>query len=151
MFVNFDLLTLSESKAEFEQSQMAQEQVAIELEQARNAWCESEKPRKVSILDHAKLTRAICSVLSGLGIPLGPVLPQMTLEEVGRIPEIIKEHEPSTARKVVHWVLAMFDSHYHGLDRTALSDAGPLASPTRTVTSSRKTAPPSPTTWPTQP
>jgi hypothetical protein len=76
---------------------MAQEQVAVELEQARSARCESEASRETSILDHAKLVRAIDRVLSGLGIPMGPMLPDMLLEEVGRLPKVIREWELSTA------------------------------------------------------
>jgi hypothetical protein len=34
---------------------------------------------------------------------------------------VIKELVLSTARRVVHRVLAMFESHYQGLDRMALS------------------------------
>jgi hypothetical protein len=75
----------------------------------------------VSILDHAKLVRAISGVLLGLNIPIGLMLPDKVLEEVGRLPEVIRERELSTTRRVVHWVLAMFGSHYQGLDRMALS------------------------------
>jgi hypothetical protein len=49
------------------------------------------------------------------------MLPNTLLEEVERLPEVIKERELSTSRRVVHWVLAMFNSHYQGLDRMALS------------------------------
>jgi hypothetical protein len=51
------------------------------------------------------------------------MLSDMLLEEVGCLLEAIKERELSTARRVVHRVLAMFDSHYQGLDRMALSGA----------------------------
>jgi hypothetical protein len=47
---------------------MAREQVAVELEQARNTQRESEVSHEASILDHAKLMRAIDGVLSGLGV-----------------------------------------------------------------------------------
>jgi hypothetical protein len=43
------------------------------------------------------------------------------MEQIRRLPCEVKERELSTARKVVHWVLTMFDSHYQGLDRTSLS------------------------------
>jgi hypothetical protein len=49
------------------------------------------------------------------------MLPEMLVKEVGHLLEVVKERKLSIARKVVHLVLAMFDSHYHGLDRTALS------------------------------
>jgi hypothetical protein len=44
-----------ETRAELEQSWMAWEQVAVELEQAKNSRRESETSHKASILDHAKL------------------------------------------------------------------------------------------------
>jgi hypothetical protein len=100
---------------------MAREQTAVELEQARNAQRESEESRKVNIQDLTKLTRAIGTVMMGLGVPLGPMLPNRLLEDVRRLPEVIRERELSTARRVVHRVLAMFESHYKGLDRMALS------------------------------
>jgi hypothetical protein len=49
------------------------------------------------------------------------MLPNTLLEEVERLPEVIKERVLSTSRRVVHRVLAMFNSHYQGLDRMALS------------------------------
>jgi hypothetical protein len=45
----------------------------------------------------------------------------MLIEEVGCLPGVVRELELSTARRAVHRVLAMFESHYQGLDRTALS------------------------------
>jgi hypothetical protein len=121
LFVDFDMLTASESRAELEQSQIAREQVVVELEQARNARCKSKESRKVNIQDLAKLARAIGVVMSGLGVPFRPMLPNRLLEEVGRLPEVIKERELSMARRAVHRMLAMFESHYHGLARRALS------------------------------
>jgi hypothetical protein len=58
----------------------------------------------------------------GLGVPFGPMLPNRLVEEVGCFPGVIKERELSTARRVVHRVLAMFKSQYQGLDCMALSD-----------------------------
>jgi hypothetical protein len=57
----------------------------------------------------------------GLGVSLGPRTPEMLIEEVGRLPGVVWELELSTARRAVHRVLAMFESHYQGLDRTVLS------------------------------
>jgi hypothetical protein len=54
-------------------------------------------------------------------VSLGPRKPETLIEEVGRLPGVVRELELSTARCVVHWVLAMFESHYQGLDRTTLS------------------------------
>jgi predicted unusual protein kinase regulating ubiquinone biosynthesis (AarF/ABC1/UbiB family) len=45
----------------------------------------------------------------------------MLIEEVGRLPGVVRELELSTDRRAVHRVLAMFESHYQGLDQTALS------------------------------
>jgi hypothetical protein len=51
------------------------------------------------------------------------------IEEVGRLPCLVRDLELSTARRAVHRVIAMFESHYQGLDRTALSgDSAPGAS-----------------------
>jgi hypothetical protein len=121
MFVDFDLLTLSESGAKLEQSHMARKQAAVVLELARNARRESEESHKVNIQDLAKLVRAIGVVMTELGIPLGQMLLNRLLEEVGRLPEVIKERELSMAQRPVHRVLAMFESHYQGSDRMALS------------------------------
>jgi hypothetical protein len=59
--------------------------------------------------------------MTGLGVPFGPMVPDRLVEEVGHLPEVIKEWGLSTARRAVHRVLAMFESHYQGLDRMALS------------------------------
>jgi hypothetical protein len=56
---------------------MAREQDTVALNQARNAWSESEEVRMVNIEDLAKLGRAISTVMAGLGMPLWPVLPEM--------------------------------------------------------------------------
>jgi hypothetical protein len=40
------------------------------------------------------------------------MLPNRLVEEVGRLPRVIRERELSTARRTVHRVLAMFESHY---------------------------------------
>jgi hypothetical protein len=47
--------------------------------------------------------------------------PEMLVEEVGRLPGVVRELELTTARRAVHRVLAMFELHYQGLDRMALS------------------------------
>jgi hypothetical protein len=59
--------------------------------------------------------------MAGLGVPLGSVLPETLVAEVGRLLDVVREIELSTARRVVHRVLAMSESHYHGLDRMVLS------------------------------
>jgi hypothetical protein len=61
------------------------------------------------------------SAMAALGASLGPRMPEMLIEEVGRLPGVVRELELSTARCAVHRVLAMIESHYQGLDRMALS------------------------------
>jgi hypothetical protein len=89
--------------------------------------------------------------MTRLGVPFGPMLLDRLLEEVRHLPEVIKERELSTARRLVHRVLTMFESHYQGLNHMALSGGWALASPTPSVMRPRKTVPPSPATWPTPP
>jgi hypothetical protein len=95
---------------------MAREQVAVEPRQARNARHASEEARKANIEDLAKLARAVGVVMTGLDVSLGLMLPNRLVEEVGRLPGVIRELELSTARRVVHRVLAIFESHYKGVD-----------------------------------
>jgi hypothetical protein len=45
----------------------------------------------------------------------------MLVEEVGRLPGAVRELELAMAQRAVHRILAMFESHYQGLDCTALS------------------------------
>jgi hypothetical protein len=61
------------------------------------------------------------SAMATLGVPLGPRTPETLIEEVGHLPGVVWDLELSTARRAVHRVLAMIESHYQGLDRTALS------------------------------
>jgi hypothetical protein len=100
---------------------MAREQDAVALNQAQNTQHESEEARKVNIEDLAKLGRAISMVMAGLGMSPKSVLPETLVEEVGRLTDVIRKLEWSTARRAIHRVLAMFESHYQGLDRMALS------------------------------
>jgi chloramphenicol 3-O-phosphotransferase len=95
---------------------MACEQVAVEMGQACNARCESEEAPKANIEDLAKLARAVGVVMTGLRVPLELVSSNRLIEEVGRLPGVIRELELSTARRVVHRVLAIFESHYKGVD-----------------------------------
>jgi hypothetical protein len=59
--------------------------------------------------------------MAGLGVSLCPRMLETLIEEVGRLPGVVRELELSTARRTMHRVLTMFESHYQGLDRTALS------------------------------
>jgi hypothetical protein len=61
------------------------------------------------------------SAMAGLGVSLGPRTLETLIKEVRRLPDVVRELELSTARRAVHRVLAMFESHYQGLDRTTLS------------------------------
>jgi hypothetical protein len=61
------------------------------------------------------------SAMAALGMSLGPRMPETLIEEVGHLPGVVRELELSTARRVVHRVLAMIESHYQGLDGMALS------------------------------
>jgi hypothetical protein len=74
-----------------------------------------------AIRDIAKLRRAMSSSMAELGVSLGPRTPETLIEKVGRLPGMVRELKLSTARRAVHRILAMFESHYQGLDRTVLS------------------------------
>jgi hypothetical protein len=83
--------------------------------------CKSEVISQKIIRDIAKLRRAMSTALAGLGVTLGPMMPETLIEEVGHLPGMVRELELTTSRRAVHRVLAMFESHYQGLDRMALS------------------------------
>jgi hypothetical protein len=104
-----------------DQSRASREHDAAALSQARDARRKSEAISEKAIGDIAKLGRVMSSAMAGLGMSLGPRTPEMLIEEVGRLPGVVREIELSTARRAVHRVLAMFESHYQGLDRTVLS------------------------------
>jgi hypothetical protein len=91
------------------------------LSQARDAQCKSEAIGQKAIGDIAKLGRAMSLVMTGLGVSLGPMMLKTLIEEVRRLPDVVRELELSTAHRTVHRVLAMLESHYQGLDPTALS------------------------------
>jgi hypothetical protein len=61
------------------------------------------------------------SAMAVLGVSLSPRTPETLIEEVGRLPGVVREVELSMARHAVHQVLAMTESHYQGLDCTTLS------------------------------
>jgi hypothetical protein len=50
--------------------------------------------------------------MAGLGVSLGPMTPETLIEEVERLPVVVRELELTTTRRAVHRVLAMFDLHY---------------------------------------
>jgi hypothetical protein len=100
---------------------MAREQDAVALNQVQNAQCQSEAARQRNIEDLAKVGRAISMVMAGFDVSLGPVMPETLVEEVGRLPNVVRELELATAWRAVHRVHTMSESHYHGLDLLAMS------------------------------
>jgi hypothetical protein len=74
-----------------------------------------------AIGDIAKLGRAMSAAMVGLGVSLGPMTPETLIEEDMWLPGVVRELKLMTAQRAVHRVLAMFESHYQGLDRMALS------------------------------
>jgi hypothetical protein len=100
---------------------VSRERDATALSQARGAQRKSEAISQKAIGDIAKLKRAMSSAMAGLGVSLGPMTSETLIEEVGRLPGVVRELELSTARHAVHRVLAMFESHYQGSDRTTLN------------------------------
>jgi hypothetical protein len=87
---------------------MAREQDATAMGQARDAQHKSEAISQKVIGDIAKLGRAMSMAMSGLGVMLGPMMPEMLIEEVGCLPGVVRELELMTTRRAVHRVLAMF-------------------------------------------
>jgi hypothetical protein len=87
---------------ELEQSRVAWEQEAVALNQARHARRESEEARKANIEDLDKLGRAVSTVMAGLNVQLGPVLPETLVAEVEHLQDVVQELELSTTRQVVH-------------------------------------------------
>jgi hypothetical protein len=69
----------------------------------------------------ATLGKAISTTMTGLNVSLRLVMPEMLVKEVAHLPDVVWELELATARRAVHRVLTMFESHYQGLDRMALS------------------------------
>jgi hypothetical protein len=59
--------------------------------------------------------------MAALGVSFGPRTPESLIEEVSHLPGVVRELELSTARRAVHQILTMIESHYQGLDRTVLS------------------------------
>jgi hypothetical protein len=104
-----------------EQVRASREQDVAALGQAREAQRKSEAIAKKAIGDVAKLGRSLSSAMIVLGMSFGPQTPETLIEEVGRLPGMVRELELSTVRRAVHRILAMIESHYQGLDRTALS------------------------------
>jgi 4-hydroxy-3-methylbut-2-enyl diphosphate reductase IspH len=77
---------------------MTREQDAITLNQARDAQQKSEAIRQKVIEDIAKLGKAMSTSMARLGVTLGPMTPETLIEEVGRLPGVVRELELTTAR-----------------------------------------------------
>jgi hypothetical protein len=108
-------------QTDLEQVRASREQDAAALNQAREARRKSEAIAEKAIGDVAKLGRSLSSAMVALGVSLGPRTPEVLIEEVGRLPDMVRELELSATRRAVHRILTMIESHYQGLDRTALS------------------------------
>jgi hypothetical protein len=67
------------------------------LNQARDAQRKSEAINQKVIEDIAKLGRAMSTTMAGLGMSLGPMTPKMLIEEVGRLPGVVRELELTMA------------------------------------------------------
>jgi hypothetical protein len=130
---------------------MSREHDAAALSQARDAQRKSEAIIQKAIGDIAKLGRAMSAAMAGLGVPLGLMMPEMLIEEVGRLPSVVRELELTMAQRVVHRVLAMFESHYQGLDRMALSGGWAPGISDEQHDELKEDCAPSPATWPTPP
>jgi hypothetical protein len=63
----------------------------------------------------------LSSAIVVLDMSFGPRTPETLIDEVSHLPGVVRELELSTARRAVHRILAMIESHYQGLDRMALS------------------------------
>jgi hypothetical protein len=96
--VTYHYVHLSEVKTELEQSQMAREQDAAALNIARDAQRKSEAISQKVIGDIAKLGRAMITAMAELAVMLGPMTPEMLIEEVGCLPGVVRELELTTAR-----------------------------------------------------
>jgi hypothetical protein len=50
--------------------------------------------------------------MARIAVSLGPRTSETLIKEVGCLPGVVRELELSTARRAVHRVLTMFESHY---------------------------------------
>jgi hypothetical protein len=72
---------------------VSREQDAAALSQARDAQRKSEAISQKAIGDIAKLERVMSSAMAGFGVSLGPMTPETLIEEVGRLPDVVRELE----------------------------------------------------------
>jgi hypothetical protein len=112
---------LQKVQTELEQVCASREQDTTALSQARDALLKSEAISEKAIGDVIKLGRTLSSAMVTLGVSFGSRTPETLIEEVGRLPGVVRELELFTAHHAVHWILTMVESHYQGLDRMALS------------------------------
>jgi hypothetical protein len=142
---------LQKVQVKLEQTRASREQDAAALSQTRDALCKSEAISKKAIGDVTKLGRTLSSAMAVLGVSLGTRTPETLIEEVGRLPSMVRELELSTARRAVHRILVVIESHYQGLNRTALSGGWAQASPMTSATSWNRIAPSLLMRWSTPP
>jgi hypothetical protein len=69
------------------------------LSQARDAQRKSKAISQKVIGDIAKLGRAMSTAMVGLGVTLGPMTPETLIEEVERLPGVLRELGLTTARR----------------------------------------------------
>jgi hypothetical protein len=88
------------------------------------------------------------SAMAALGVSLASRTPETLIEEVGCLPVVVRELELLTARRAVHRILAMIESHYQGLDRVALSGGWAPGISNEQCDKLKWTAPPLSARWP---
>jgi hypothetical protein len=101
---------------ELEQVRTSREQDAAALNQSREARHNLEAIAKKAIGDVTKLGRSLSLAMVALGVSLGPRTPEVLIEEVGRLPGVVR------ARVVDGSSRGTPDSHH---DRVALPRVGP--------------------------
>jgi hypothetical protein len=103
---------LQKVQTELEQVRASREQDAVALNQACEAPRKSKAIAKKAIGDVAKLRRSLSSAMVVLGVLFGLRTPETLIKEVGHLPGVVRELELSMARRAVHRILTMIDSHY---------------------------------------
>jgi chromosome segregation ATPase len=100
---------LQKVQAELEQTRASREQDVAALSQACDAQRKSEAISKKAIGDVAKLERSLSSAMATLGVSLRPRTPETLIEEVGRLPGMVRELELSMAHRAVHRIHSWFE------------------------------------------
>jgi hypothetical protein len=76
---------------------MSREQDAATLRQARDAQRKSEAISQKVIGDITKLGNAMSTAMARLGVSLWSVTPETLIEEVGRLPGVVRDLELTMA------------------------------------------------------